>query len=41
MSLPVRASGMEAAWMGVGWLYLRSLHAVQSSGIMPRDSKVD
>ena|SRR5438552_5854658 len=38
MSRPARASGIAAAWIGVGWSYFRDLHAVQSSGMIPRDS---
>ena len=40
MSRPANASGIEAAWIGVGWSYFRYLHALQSSGMILRDSKV-
>jgi len=40
MSRPDRASGMAAAWMGVGRLKLSFSHASQSWGIIPREEKV-
>jgi hypothetical protein len=40
MSRPARASGMAAAWMGVGCVYLSFSHAWHSSGIIPRDANV-
>jgi hypothetical protein len=38
MSLPASASGIALACIGVGCLQVRVAHAMQSSGIIPRDS---
>lgn len=40
MSRPDRASGMAAAWIGVGRLKLSFSHASQSWGIIPREENV-
>lgn len=40
ISFPANACGIACACISVGAVYLRSIHACESSGIRPRDSNV-